>query len=99
MSSGIVETTRKSEHEAAQAAGTSRSRLVQRLLSASSNLPAFITDLLTTQAVVVAGTEAAGFLVEKKDDEVSLRPIAHIRPDNSNAETRAAAIAAFQNLL
>jgi len=36
-----------------------RARLVQRLLDASENLPQFLEDLLRTQAVVVAGTEAA----------------------------------------
>ncbi len=77
----------------------SRSKLVQRLLAASANLPQFVNDLVTTQAVVVAGTEAAGFIVETRDGTMTLRAIAHIRPDNSNAETRAAAITAFQELL
>ena len=43
----------------------SRSSMVRRLLNAASDLPAFMDDLLTTQAVVVAGTEAAGFIVER----------------------------------
>jgi len=63
-----------------------------------------VNDLIHTQAVVVAGTEAAGFLIERTADEkgeaqLGLRPIAHIRPDNSNAETRAQAIQAFQGLV
>lgn len=110
MSSGIVEQKQQQGStiqdrqgaggEQQQAAG-SRHQLVQRLLDSSSNLPAFINDLLTTQAVTVAGTEAAGFLLEKTGEEnkVGLRPIAHIRPDSSNAETRAAALAAFQDLI
>jgi multidrug resistance efflux pump len=72
---------------------------VQRLLDASENLPTFLNDLLTTQAVVVAGTEAAAFLVERQGENVGLRPIAHIRPDDSDAETRAAAVRAFQNIM
>jgi len=42
-----------------------RSQLVQRLLDHSVNLPAFVHDLLQTQAVTVAGTEAAAFLIER----------------------------------
>jgi biotin carboxyl carrier protein len=90
---------------------------VQRLLATSANLPGFVNDLIHTQAVVVAGTEAAGFLIERTaagpDGQgpdgapaaggdaapFSLRPIAHIRPDSSTAETRAAAIQAFQELI
>jgi len=44
--------------------GSNRSQLVQRLLEAN-NLPAFINDLLSMQAVNVAGTEAAGFILEQ----------------------------------
>jgi hypothetical protein len=79
--------------------GGTRSKLVQRLLTATSNVPQFINDLVTTQAVIVAGTEAAGFAVERKDDTINLRLIAHIRPDNSTADQKNAAIAAFQELL
>ncbi len=75
----------------------SRSKLVQRLLNASSALPAFVNDLLTTQAVIVAGTEAAGFLIEKGQEQntFSLRPVAHVRPDNAPEEIRQQAMAAF----
>ncbi len=97
MSQGIVETSQGSG--SSSSSGASRSKLVQRLLDASANLPAFVQDLLTTQAVVVAGTEASGFIVEKSAEDFTLRPIAHIRPDQSNAETRAAAIAAFQEII
>jgi RND family efflux transporter MFP subunit len=77
----------------------SRSQLVQRLLDHSVNLPAFINDLLQTQAVTVAGTEAAAFLLERNEQGVGFRPIAHIRPDQSTAEVRAAAIQAFQDIV
>jgi len=72
---------------------------VQRLLDASASLPAFMKDLLTTQAVVVAGTEAAAFLVEKQGENFGLRLIHHIRPDESDQETRANAVRAFQNII
>ncbi len=81
-----------------QSPGPTRSKLVQRLLDASASLPNFLNDLLTTQAVVVAGTEAAAFLLEQQEQQAALRPIAHIRPDDSDAETRAAAVRAFQSI-
>jgi multidrug resistance efflux pump len=100
VASGIVE-PQNSETSLQTQQGAARSRLVQKLLTASDSLPQFIEDLLKTQAVVVAGTEAAAFLVEKSPDqkEPSLRSIAHIRADNSSPETRAAAIAAFQQII
>jgi RND family efflux transporter MFP subunit len=99
VSSGIVESQGSESTAGQKDAGQSRSKLVQRLLAGSNSLPQFVHDLLTTQAVVVAGTEAAGFVIERREQEIGLRPIAHIRPDNSSAETRAAAIAAFQEIL
>ncbi len=79
----------------------SRNKLVQRLLSAGSNLPAFVADLITTQAVVVAGTEAAAFLLEPgvNAEEPNLRTIAHIRPDKSGEEIRQQAILAFKEIV
>ena len=115
MASGIEERPSSSQGTEGQGSGgaISRSKLVQRLLATSANLPAFVNDLIHTQAVVVAGTEAAGFIIERiagPDGQLpegapentppfSLRPIAHIRPDSSTAETRAAAIQAFQELI
>ncbi|HEV8293305.1 MAG TPA: HlyD family efflux transporter periplasmic adaptor subunit, partial [Tepidisphaeraceae bacterium] len=64
-----------------------------------ASLPAFMKDLLTTQAVVVAGTEAAAFLVERQGENFGLRLIHHIRPDESDQETRANAVRAFQNII
>src|SRR5207247_5836025 len=49
--------------------GTGRSKLVERLLQSVSSLEAFLKDLLTTQAVVVSGTEAAAFLVERQGEQ------------------------------
>jgi hypothetical protein len=105
VASGIVEPSSQDSREPqgttaeAAAPGPQRSKLLQRLLNGSANLPQFVNDLLTTQAVVVAGTEAAGFLVERKTEGLTLRPIAHIRPDDSDAATRQAALQAFQKIL
>jgi multidrug resistance efflux pump len=73
--------------------------MVQRLLDSSASLPAFLNDLLTTQAVMVAGTEAAAFIVDKQGEQAALKAIAHIRPDESDANIRQQAIAAFQGIL
>src|SRR4051812_17397431 len=102
MASGTVESSSQGsnpEQQQQQQQGTSRSKLVQRLLATTANLPGFINDLLHTQAVVVAGTEAAGFLIERAEDKFGLRAIAHIRPDNSSPETRQAALQAFQEFI
>jgi RND family efflux transporter MFP subunit len=89
----------QSQNQDALQQRATRSKLVQRLLTASANLPQFINDLLTAQAVVVAGTEAAGFIVERTEQGQTLRNIAHVRPDESTPETRAAAISAFQEIV
>lgn len=106
MASGIVESKDQGSSGSNEAHGNApasqRGQLVQRLLAAGDNLPAFIHDLLTAQAISVAGTEAAAFIIDRKSDEVaefSLRPIAHIRPDQSTQEQRQAAINAFQEII
>ena len=59
-----------------------------------------MNSLLTAQAITVAGTEAAGFLIERgAESALNLRPIAHVRPDQSTPEARTAALEAFQNLV
>lgn len=98
MANETIEQSSQQQGGQEEGAG-SRSKLVQRLLTAGANLPAFVTDLVTAQAVTVAGTEAAGFMLERSSDDTLLRPIAHVRPDNSNAETRTAAISAFQEII
>jgi len=109
------------QQKAGAAAGPSRSQLVQRLLDASANLPQFVHDLIQTQAVTVAGTEAAAFLIERAGPapaeegaegedqsdaekaaaaaQFGLRPIAHIRPDESGPEIRSAALEAFKEIV
>src|SRR3954470_17078502 len=104
MASGIVESQNQgSGQQQQQQQGTAgkRSKLVERLLDASANLPAFMKDLLGTMAVTVAGTEAAGFLIERgeKPDQAGLRVITHIRPDDSDEEIRQAAIRAFTEII
>jgi RND family efflux transporter MFP subunit len=118
--------------QSAPGSGGNRSQLVQRLLDASANLPQFVHDLIQTQAVTVAGTEAAAFLIERQGPapepqadgdaadaesgedaaeagakpgaantgpKLMLRPIAHIRPDDSPPEVRAAALDAFKEII
>ena len=103
MASGIVEpssqgSSQEGEKQQGPRAGE-RSRLVQRLLDGGSDLPAFLNDLLATMAVTVAGTEAAGFVIERANDQYVLKNLAHIRQDESDAQTRTAALDAFQNLV
>ncbi|MGH7179271.1 MAG: hypothetical protein ACREJC_17975, partial [Tepidisphaeraceae bacterium] len=102
MASGIVESSQSSESGGSEQTPStvSRSKLVQRLLAAGSDLPAFLMHLLEAQGVVVLGTEAAGFLIESSEEEgFTLRPVAHLRPDNSTQEVRSAAIRAFQDIV
>ncbi|HUB24040.1 MAG TPA: HlyD family efflux transporter periplasmic adaptor subunit [Tepidisphaeraceae bacterium] len=105
MASGLAEPSspdspgekqRKSDQTGAIAR---HSKLVERLLSASGNLPEFIDVLLSTQAVVVAGTEAAAFLIEPGQEGAQLKLIKHARPDNSSPQLRAAAVQAFQQIV
>src|SRR5258706_3446586 len=102
MASGIGESYNQgsSQQQQQQGAGK-RSTLVERLLDASANLPAFMKDLLGTMAVTVAGTEACGFLIERGQtaEEAGLRVITHIRPDDSDEGVRTAAIKAFTEII
>jgi len=78
-----------------------RARLVQRLVENDGDLPDFMRDLIETQAVVVAGTEAAGFLLEGKgeDGKPELRTVAHVRPDNVEEAIRRQALTAFRDIV
>jgi hypothetical protein len=95
----IEQQPQQQKDQAGRPAPGQRSQLVQRLLDHSVNLPQFVNDLLQTQAVTVAGTEAAAFLLERTQEGVAFRPIAHIRPDQSTPEIRAAALQAFQDIV
>ncbi len=76
-----------------------RSRLVAKLLAAGPDIREFMHDLLHVQAIVVNGTEAAGFLLEQGEGGVNLRNIVHIRPDSSDEQTRRAALQAFTEIV
>lgn len=77
-----------------------RSRLVSRLLAASPDLPSFLHDLITTQAVVVAGTEAAAFVIQRGEQAGFILDVsAHVRPDGADDEVRTQAISAFKELV
>src|SRR5438045_7379837 len=90
MASGIeVESggsQEQGQQQTQQGAGIARSKLVNRLLGAGENMPQFIRDLITQQALMVAGTEASAFAIEPSADpetKFNLKPIAHLRPDAS----------------
>jgi len=78
-----------------------RSRLVEKLLQPTPDLPQFLSDLVHVQAVIVAGTEAAAFILQPGQDqtELSLNNVAHIRPDNSDDSVRTQALQAFSELI
>lgn len=92
------EQQRERERQQQQQAIT-RSRLVARLLAAGPDIREFMNDLLTVQAIVVNGTEAAGFLLEPTEAGMQLRNVAHIRPDGSDEQTRRAALQAFSEIV
>ncbi len=113
MSSEVVEQEQQQQRTVGGVIRTtptkaSRSQLVSRLMSATDSLPVFINDLLTTQAVSVVGTEAAAFVVERNQTSqgsdgqqfpFGLRPIAHMRPDDSPDDVRQQALDAFKELI
>src|SRR5205823_1304620 len=92
-----------------------RARLVQKLMAAGADLPAFISALIETQGIVVAGTEAAAFIIEPGDapppqpiegepvpatvPNFKLRPVAHVRPDDSDPDTRQRALEEFSKIV
>ena len=78
-----------------------RSRLVEKLLQPTPDLPQFLNDLVHVQAVIVAGTEAAAFILQpgKEQSELSLNNVAHIRPDTSDDTVKQQALQAFSELI
>lgn len=102
MASGIVEPSGSQEQkkqEEQQRQLPQRQRLVQRLLSGTPNLPAFMNDLITAQAMVVAGTEACAFLIEAAEDGFALKLLAHVRPDEAPHDVRQQALQAFAEIV
>ena len=92
---------KRDQDQQKQESRITRARLVQRLVANDGNLPEFMHDLITTQAVVVAGTEAAAFLLEGpgQDGKPELRTVAHIRPDNVEDAIRRQALMAFREIV
>ena len=88
------EQQREQERQQAQQQLT-RSHLVAKLLAAGPDIREFMHNLLHVQAIVVNGTEAAGFLLQPdpQQQSVQLHNVSHIRPDQSDEETRKAAAA------
>jgi len=81
-----------------------RSHLVAKLLAAGPDIHEFMHNLLTVQAIVVNGTEAAAFMLEQAPQPngqmaLQLRNVSHIRPDGSDEETRKAALQAFSEII
>jgi len=103
MASGIVEPSGPQEQkkqEEQQRKMAPRAKLVERLLAGAPSLPAFINDLITAQAMVVAGTEAIAFLIEPaEEDGFALKLLAHVRPDEAAPDVRQAAIQAFADIV
>lgn len=102
--STIVESNSGSEQErkrqqAEQQKQLTRSSLVAKLLAAGPDIREFMYDLLQVQAIVVNGTEAAGFLLHPTPQGMQLQNLAHIRPDASDEETRKAALQAFGEII
>jgi len=102
MASGIVEPSSRDSQDSQEQTQTprtgERAKLVERLLDAP-NLPAFLKDLVTAQAVTVVGTEGVGFIIERNQQQFNLRNVAHIRHDGSDDKARAAAQQAFVELI
>jgi multidrug resistance efflux pump len=95
------ESEQKDEKDKKQkvSADSQRLKLVQRLLASGDNLPAFLQDLLNTQAMMVAGTEAAAFLLDQSQQGQKLLPVVHMRPDQASDDVRKAAVNAFVQLV
>ncbi|MBC8108589.1 MAG: hypothetical protein H7Z14_18535, partial [Anaerolineae bacterium] len=115
MSSGIVETGSSKDPNREKRPDNQqvpRARLVQKLMAAGADLPAFISALIETQGIVVAGTEAAAFIIEPGDPQqqpvegeaaaapnFKLRAVAHVRPDDSDPDTRQRALEEFAKIV
>src|SRR5258706_11240156 len=101
MASGIVESSNQGSGQQQQQAAGKRSKLVERLLDASANLPAFMKYVWGSMAHPIAGTKAAVFLIEQGQtaEQSGLRVIVDIRTDDSDDEIRTAAIKAFTEII
>jgi biotin carboxyl carrier protein len=78
----------------------SRVHQLQKAIQHAPDLPQFLHQVIYLQAVTVAGTEAAAFLVKPGEQSGFLLELMdHIRPDESTEEVRNAAIQAFKEIV
>jgi hypothetical protein len=78
----------------------SRVHQLQKAIQHAPDLPAFLHQMIYLQAVTVAGTEAAAFVIKPGEQAGFLLELAdHIRPDESPEDVRHAAIEAFKNIV
>jgi multidrug efflux pump subunit AcrA (membrane-fusion protein) len=78
----------------------SRVHQLQKAIQHAPDLPQFLHQLIYLQAVTVAGTEAAAFVVKPGEQSGFLLELMdHIRPDESTEEVRQAAILAFKEII
>ncbi|HRK31211.1 MAG TPA: HlyD family efflux transporter periplasmic adaptor subunit, partial [Tepidisphaeraceae bacterium] len=77
----------------------SRVGMLQKAIQNAPDLPQFLHELIYLQAVTVAGTEAAAFLVRPGEQSGFLLELQdHIRPDSSSPEQKDAAVQAFKEI-
>lgn len=95
------ERERQQRQQTQQNQAMQRSRLLHKLLAPNPDIRQFIADLVYIQAVTVAGTEAAAFILEqgKEEGEANLINVAHIRPDQSGEDVRQSALKAFADIV
>lgn len=78
----------------------SRVQRLQKLIQHAPDLPQFLHEVIYQQAVTVAGTEAAAFVIRPGEQSGFLLDLVdHLRPDESTEDVRAAAINAFKEII
>ena len=98
QSGGSQEKQRQQQQQESQKA-LSRMQQLQKAILNAPDLPQFLHELIYMQAVTVAGTEAAAFMVRPGEQSgFLLELVDHIRPDSSTPEQRDAAILAFKEI-
>jgi len=98
QSGGSQEKQRQQQQQESQKA-LSRMQQLQKAIQNAPDLPQFLHELIYMQAVTVAGTEAAAFMVRPGEQSgFLLELVDHIRPDSSTPEQRDAAILAFKEI-
>lgn len=99
QSGGSQEKQRQQQQREAQQQLSKLAKL-QKAIQQAPDLPQFLHELIYMQAVTVAGTEAAAFLVRPGEQAgFLLELVDHIRPDTSADEVRDQAINAFKEII